>query len=87
MKLLDIAIVAHVSSIRKYHRERSCPRLLLEERHDLIEIKINLADVDQSVLHTDALEKRHRLLTVGTIGDLQYDHWVIDHALHFTLYA
>jgi len=82
MKVLDLAIVAHVSTVCKYHRKLSCSRLLLEVGHDLIELQINLGDVDQGVPHTDAFEKRHRLLTVGTVWDFQYDHGMIDQAIH-----
>lgn len=86
MKVLDLAIVADISSICENHRKRSCMCFALEELDyvpDLVDI--NLGDVDESVLHTDALEELHRLLTVGAVGDLQYGHWVIDDVLHFRL--
>lgn len=86
MKVLDLTIVAHVSTVCKYHRERSCMCFALEELDYVLDlVDINLGDVDESVLHTDALEELHRLLTVGAVGDLQYGHWVIDDVLHFRL--
>tara|TARA_R100001198_G_scaffold94187_2_gene76818 strand:- start:4492 stop:4968 length:477 start_codon:yes stop_codon:yes gene_type:complete len=58
----------------------------LKERQYVFQIvRFNLGDVDQSVVHTDAFEELHRLLTVGAVGDFQYDNWVIDHALHLQL--
>jgi len=83
MKALDLAVVAHVSTVCKYHREHSCMRFALKEREYILDlVEIYLGDVDESVLHTDALEKLHRFLTVGTVWDFQYDHGMIDQAIH-----